>query len=279
MISTEIGSWTPAGVTASSSKVRDRVKIVLWILGGVLALAALGTLFGPGWGDGPSGGLAAAGAIARVLDAILLTFASAAFFLMAHRRATTASRAEGSPSAAAVSDDPDPLAARDVSASAGRPNQPWIVAVALALGAVVMVTATLASARSWTKVDIPEQLETFHAEEYLTGRYDITDDGVSPCWVNQDWVDCINLMVNEYNRACAGVDLTPLASSRCDAYGTSIDGMRSDGGYGYIVTSLGGYGHLTRIPEMATRQVGNNDDRPAVTHEAVCYLGFLGECA
>lgn len=142
---------------------------------------------------------------------------------------------------------------------------------------LVIITA-FATARHWTKVDVPKHAETFHTEEYLTGRFNITNDGVSPCWVNQDWTDCINLMVNEYNSACPGVTLTSSASSTCDFYSKEIDRMKQQGGWGYVVTSLGGFGHLNRSQETSTRRVSNNDYRPAATHEAVCYLGFIGEC-
>ena len=80
-------------------------------------------------------------------------------------------------------------------------------------------------------------------------------------------------MVNEYNRACVGVALTSSASSTCNAYSTEIDQMKQQGGWGYVVMSLGSFGHLNRSQETGTRQVSNNDFRPAVTHEAVRYLG------
>lgn len=167
-------------------------------------------------------------------------------------------------------------AVRSESSASGRTA--WVVGGIIAAVAVVVVFLAIGTARHWTKVDVPEHAETFHSEEYLTGQYNITNDRVSPCWINQDWTDCINLMVNEYNRACVGVALTSSASSTCNAYSTEIDRMKQQGGWGYVVTSLGGYGHLNRSQETGTRQVSNNDYRPAVTHEAVCYLGFIGEC-
>lgn len=149
---------------------------------------------------------------------------------------------------------------------------------ALILVAVIVVVAAFATARHWTKVDVPEQPETFHSEEYETGRYDVTMDAVNPCWVDQDWTDCTNLMVATYNGACVDVELTEDAAALCEEYSTAIEEMKAQDGEGYTVASLGTFGNLHRTAETATREVSNEDGRPAVTHEAVCYLGFIGEC-
>ncbi|WP_164233680.1 hypothetical protein [Microbacterium hydrocarbonoxydans] len=149
---------------------------------------------------------------------------------------------------------------------------------ALILIAIVVVVAAFATARHWTKIDVPEQPETFHTEEYETGRYDVTMDTVNPCWVDQDWTDCTNLMVATYNGACVDVQLTADAAALCDEYSAAIEEMKAQDGDGYTVASLGSFGNLHRAAETATREVSNNDGRPAVTHEAVCYLGFIGEC-
>lgn len=149
---------------------------------------------------------------------------------------------------------------------------------ALLLIAAIVVVIAFTTARHWTKTDVPEKPETFHSEEYETGRYDVTMDAVNPCTVNQDWTDCTNLMVATYTAACVGVELTETATALCTDYSGAIDEMKALDGEGYYVATLGTYGSLTRTPEMDTRQVSNEDYEPAVTHEAVCYLGFLGEC-
>jgi hypothetical protein len=96
--------------------------------------------------------------------------------------------------------------------------------------------------------------------------------------VDQDWTDCIAAMEAQYAAACAGVELVPSATTLCAQHRAEIDRMIAEDTDGTFVASLGDFGHLTRTPETATRQVSNEDDEPAVTHEAVCYLGFLGEC-
>lgn len=149
---------------------------------------------------------------------------------------------------------------------------------ALALIAAIVVIVAVVTARHWTKVDVPEKPETFHSEEYETGLYLVSDDGVSPCAVDQDWTDCIAAMEAQYAGACAGVELVPDAAALCGQHRAEIDRMRAEDSEGSVVASLGDFGHLTRTPETATRQVSNNDHEPAVTHQAVCYLGFLGEC-
>lgn len=149
---------------------------------------------------------------------------------------------------------------------------------ALFLIAAVVTAFAFATARHWTKVDVPEKPETFHSEEYETGAYFVTDDGVSPCYIDQDWTDCIGAMEAQYAAACAGVELVPSAADLCAQHRAEIDRMIAEDVDGTYVASLGDFGHLTRTPETATRQVSNDDYEPAVTHEAVCYLGFLGEC-
>ncbi|MFJ3471921.1 hypothetical protein ACIPJ1_03220 [Microbacterium maritypicum] len=168
----------------------------------------------------------------------------------------------------------------------GRPEKKsrvglWValsIVGALLLLAIIVVVVAFTTARHWTKVDAPEKPETFHSEEYETGLYLVADDGVSPCAVDQDWTDCIDAMEAQYAGACAGVELVPAAAMLCEQHRAEIDRMRAEDSEGSVVASLGDFGHLTRTPEVATRQVSNNDYEAAVTHEAVCYLGFLGEC-
>ncbi|MBO0979480.1 hypothetical protein [Microbacterium sp. SD291] len=157
----------------------------------------------------------------------------------------------------------------------------WIVLSvlgALILIAVLVVVAAFATARHWTKVDVPEQPETFHSEEYETGRHDVTMDDVNPCHVDQDWTDCTDLMVATYTAACVGVELTEAADAICTEYSGAIDEMKAQDADGYYVASLGTFGSLHQSAETAMRDVSNEDYEPAVTHEAVCYLGFIGEC-
>lgn len=149
---------------------------------------------------------------------------------------------------------------------------------ALLLIAAIVVVFAFATARHWTKTDVPEQPETFHSEEYETGRVDVTMDDVNPCSVNQDWTDCTNLMVATYTAACVDVELTETATLLCTEYSAAIDEMKAQDGDGFYVATLGSYGSLHQTPEIDTRQVSNDDYKPAVTHEAVCYLEFIGEC-
>ncbi|MFJ4252791.1 hypothetical protein [Microbacterium sp. NPDC090003] len=149
---------------------------------------------------------------------------------------------------------------------------------ALLIATIIIVVIAFTTARHWTKTDVAEKPETFHTEEYETGLYNVADDGVSPCTVNQDWTDCIGLMEAQYAGACADVELTGTATLLCTQHRTEIDRMRGLDQEGMYVSSLGSFGHLTKTAETATREVSNDDYEPAVTHEAVCYLEFIGEC-
>ena len=165
----------------------------------------------------------------------------------------------------------------DISVSRPEKNNRKKLILWLSLSAVVILFITaIATARHWEKTDVPEHAETFHSETYLTGNYDIIDDHVSPCYVLQSWVGCTNLYVDEFNASCASFPLTDAASNFCDSYRAMIEDMQSQS-WSYMA-SLGTAGHLTAVAEEATESVSNNDYRAAITHKAVCYLGFLGEC-
>ncbi len=153
--------------------------------------------------------------------------------------------------------------------------KPLWIAAAVIVAAVIFAATT---AQRWTETLVPAQAATYRTENYQTGAFIVTDDGINPCWVDQEWSDCINLLVNEYNGACAGVTLTATSSAYCDSYAAMIEHMKQEDEAGYYVCTLGSYGHLQRTSELAERRVSNEDERPAVTREAVCYLGFLGNC-
>jgi hypothetical protein len=148
----------------------------------------------------------------------------------------------------------------------------------LVVVAAATVVVAFATAEHWTKIDVPEHAETFHTEEYLTGDYVVSAHGTSPCYVDQDWYECRNSMVAEFNRECAERPLTASSDRVCDAYRAELDRMEEIGQYGWVVETLGSLGYLRSAQETSTREVSNNDYRPAITHEATCYLGFLGEC-
>lgn len=193
---------------------------------------------------------------------------------------------------------------------------------------------TISTAVHWTKVDVPEHKETFHDEQRETGAYIVKMDDVSPCYVNQNWQECIDAFISEYNNACAdrqlstrlvglhfggessssgfdrkeslynaklhnpsgtraltraaslsdllkGIGTSESSVSLCNRYADNIEQMQAEaqnlGPYGYV-ESLGDWGHLHVEKEFETVKVSNNDYRPAITHEATCYLGFIGEC-
>lgn len=148
----------------------------------------------------------------------------------------------------------------------------------LVLATAVIIVIAFVTAEKWSAVDVPEHAETFHTERYLTGSYNVMDNGISPCYVDQDWYECRNSMVDEFNRECAERNLTLAAGAVCDAYDAELDRMEQVGQYGWIVETVGDFGYLSSTEETRTRKVSNEDYRPAVTHEATCYLRFLGEC-
>ena len=152
-----------------------------------------------------------------------------------------------------------------------------VAAVAVAIVGVLLV-ATFGVER-WEKVVTPEQPETFSTVEVPSGVYAVTEVDGSPCWVGQDWNDCINLRIDQWNFACAERYLTESSMVLCDAYDDSIYEMQSQNlGWGSTVSSLGGWGKLEISEQMTRKRVSNNDYVPAQTRQATCLLGVFIEC-
>ena len=148
------------------------------------------------------------------------------------------------------------------------------------LTVVVIVAATLGTARYWEVVDRPEQPETFSTQEFETGTSVVIPDmtRVSLCSVGQDWDACVALMVKEFDGACTGGDLTKSSARFCDDWRSWIQKEKKQNSKGYTVSSADGFEPFVRYALTDFRRVSNDDYRAAETHQAVCYLGFLGEC-
>lgn len=148
------------------------------------------------------------------------------------------------------------------------------------LAATLLVTIALETAVQHTVVDKPEQPETFRVEQVPTGEFRVTRTEEAVCQIGQDWFGCIDALVDQFNANCANIPLDLFSEAICNRYSNMLDELYSREAYaGWTVTSLGdGWKALRREPTMISEEVSNNDYEPAVTHEATCYLGFLGEC-
>lgn len=187
---------------------------------------------------------------------------------------------------------------------AGKGRRLVAINAGIAVVLIAFIAFTLATAERWEKVDVPAHEDLSSAREVPTGYYIVTMDNVNPCYVGQDWTDCINAYIAQYNAACT----LPLSDSRtltrrkdgsystahlrhnshvqtaavrlissrtlCQDYADMISEMQAEDQPGYYVAGLGSWGHLTSTLETETIY----DIIPAQTHEAVCYLGFIGEC-
>lgn len=186
----------------------------------------------------------------------------------------------------------------------GRGRRLVIINGCIAAVLLAFIAFTMATAERWEKVDVPAHEDLSSAREVPTGKYIVTMDNVNPCYVGQDWTECINAYIAQYNAACT----LPLSDNRtltkrkdgsystahwrhnshvqtaavrrissrtlCQDYANMISGMQAEDQPGYYVAGLGSWGQLTATPETETVY----DIIPAQTHEAVCYLGFIGEC-
>lgn len=173
-----------------------------------------------------------------------------------------------------------PTVAQEATAERNSYKIAFIVLLTLALCVILVVAYAFATVEKRTVIDV-------ESYERGTGVYNVSMDSDNPCYIGEDWTDCINAYVDEYNSSCANRKLTKgyidsvdiflngsttnaTGSSLCKAYSNHIDEMKEKDCPGCYVSSLGSWGHL-HVEEL-TKTV------PAVTHEAVCYLGFIGEC-
>ena len=146
----------------------------------------------------------------------------------------------------------------------------------VAVAGVVLFAPT--TAHHWTVIDVPAKEGTTRIEYFPTDTWVVTNDYVSPCAVGQDWMECRDVLLAEHTRECVGRELTWISTDTCALYKEDIDAMEVVGKGEWVVTEVGDHGRLTSTPDTVRRDVSNNDAEPAQTHEAVCYLGFLGEC-
>lgn len=148
--------------------------------------------------------------------------------------------------------------------------------------AIIVVSAVISygffSTYSWTKVDQKLHKETFR--DVSSGAYEVTRfSGSYLCTVGQNWTDCYNKRINEYNSNCANRSLTTSGKNTCDDYEDMLDDMKSKGHLGspyWYVSTLGSGDKLSSYMHYDT--VSNHDYRPEKHHEAICWFGFLGEC-
>lgn len=169
--------------------------------------------------------------------------------------------------------EPSPEDEKRRRASKGR----RLVAMNAGIAAVLVafITFTLATAEHWEKVDVPAHDDLASAREVPTGNYIVTMDSINPCYVGQDYTDCINAYINQYNAACT-LPITASSAFVCINYERVINDMQAKDFPGAFIGELpnDAPGQLTAVPETEIVY----DTVPAQTHEAVCYLGFIGEC-
>ncbi|WP_159600878.1 hypothetical protein [Agromyces humi] len=181
---------------------------------------------------------------------------------------------------AAEAGTPEPNSSYSSTADAPerKPRVRWWIPVAIVAGSLAAVAAfavfAVTSAHHWTKVDIAE---SSHIEQVPDGTWHVSMDDKNPCYVGQAWIDCINEHVNDWNYSCAELSLDQFSKGLCDRHYDMTQKMKADGASNEwaIVETLGGWGRLSRSENTDSVKV---IDQPEVSHEAVCYLGFLGEC-
>ena len=199
----------------------------------------------------------------------------------------------------AASEEPERDEGDEKSGGSKKGSPRRVIAINLGIAAALLCAIGLVvwygvdTAYHWEKVDNPGI-----TLDQRTGYYIVTMDKEPVCYVGQDWTECINAYIAEYNNACTLPLSTqsPVRSTRnnavhpvatfgenvfsglsssqslCNRYSNMISEMQAEDQPGYYVASLGSWGHLHAREETEEVRVGYE------SHEAVCYYGFLGEC-
>lgn len=154
----------------------------------------------------------------------------------------------------------------------------WWIPVTIALSAVAIVVGVLvfaiATAQHWTKTDQEEVARTVQVPD---GTWHVTLDDKDVCYVGQNYWDCIDEYTDQWNFACAQRTHDALSRELCEQYYDVIQEMKSDAARDGIseVSGLVQSGRLSIRENTKSERVV---DVPEQSHEAVCYLGFIGEC-
>lgn len=143
--------------------------------------------------------------------------------------------------------------------------------VALILGAVAFATST---AHHWNKVD---HVEVYRIIDVPDGTWHVTNEPKDVCFVGQNYADCADAYTSEWNYACSHRAHDSSSRELCDNYYDVIQKMKTSEAKspGGEVSDVTGSGKLSIRENTTTKKVV---DVPEKSHEAVCYLGFIGEC-
>ncbi|MDY0910092.1 hypothetical protein [Microbacterium sp. CFBP9034] len=154
----------------------------------------------------------------------------------------------------------------------------WWIPVTIALSAVAIVVGILvfaiATAQTWTKIDRGEVSRTVQVSD---GTWHVTHDNKDVCYVGQNYWDCIDEYTDEWDFACAGRAHDESSRELCEQYYDLIQEMKND-------ASREEYSEVSGLVESGRLSIRENTknervvDVPERSHEAVCYLGFIGEC-
>lgn len=165
------------------------------------------------------------------------------------------------------------------SAASERLGKPrWWIPVTIALAAIVAVAAVfvyaIVTAEQWTKIDQEEVARTIQVPD---GTWNVTHDDKDICFVGQNYWDCIDDYTSEWNFACAErVHDTP-SRQLCEQYYDLIQEMKTNAA-GDEYSEVSGLVQSGRLSLRENTKSERVVDVPEQSHEAVCYLGFIGEC-
>lgn len=192
--------------------------------------------------------------------------------LNAWRFAALATPAESA--AADPHSEPTPALGQSDKRRRGRWWVPVSIVAAVLLVFAGVVAYAVASAERWTKVD---QEEVAHYIQVPDGTWHVTHEDKDICFVGQSYWACIDEYTDEWNFACAGRVHDAISRTICDNYYDMIQKMKND-------AAANEFSEVSGLVQSGLLSISENTkrerviDQPELSHKAICYLGFIGEC-
>lgn len=154
-------------------------------------------------------------------------------------------------------------------------SSPTTILTACLLGLVAVVILAFLTAERWEKV---VSSEVGSKQLVPDGTWRVYQGEQTLCWPGQNYLDCIDEYISSWNFACAERSHDRASRELCDNLQASIREMQSenpDVDWMVVESDEDTWRKLEISENTVFRWVV---EEPEKTREAVCYLGFLGEC-
>lgn len=150
----------------------------------------------------------------------------------------------------------------------------WLIPTLMLSALVVFLATAFMTARHWTKEDVS-------AVERQSSRIELSV-GFRPdqaCSLGDAWSDCLKRHNGQYNEWCLPDVMRDEDMDFCSSFKSGLKTLEARKFGADAVISEVRWTETDDGTRAANGySVEHGENRPAETHSAVCYLGFLGEC-